>query len=73
MIQLCGLFRLSFIKVDWLMGWLVCEQSRLLAVSYTEIYSGGIKIPIFKLFSLFQSSKVFIKKAIKWVPVIGKK
>lgn len=21
-------------EVDWLMGWLVCEQSRLLAVSY---------------------------------------
>ncbi|XP_046438316.1 1-acyl-sn-glycerol-3-phosphate acyltransferase gamma-like isoform X5 [Daphnia pulex] len=35
-------------EVDWLMGWLVCEQSRLLA-----------------------SSKVFIKKSIKWIPIIG--
>lgn len=35
-------------EVDWLMGWVVCEQSRLLA-----------------------SSKVFMKKAMKWVPVVG--
>jgi len=35
-------------EVDWLMGWVVCEQSRLLA-----------------------SSKVFMKKAIQWVPVVG--
>lgn len=38
-------------EVDWLMGWLVCEQSRLLAVSYVNL---GLQEYLHLTFQIFQ-------------------
>ena len=62
-------------ELDWLVGWIMADQVNILGVSYAlndqfTFYQSEDLLFIMDLIR-FQNAKLFIKKAVEWIPIIG--